>query len=135
MLWNSERNVVANTMSKWKKWLFWGKYKLQWRLSLHHSSTIWGQRLNRKRHVMIKSHDKENKHNHALAAHIRIGNFKWCKCGHCKNKAKEIDILFCREIDVMLIASAKIPEHEGSILPTSFYGQLPYQSHVLALST
>ena len=36
----------------------------------------------------------------------------------------------------MLIASTKIPEHEGSISPSSFYGQLPdYKSHVSALST
>ena len=34
----------------------------------------------------------------------------------------------------MLIASVKIPEHEGSILFSSFYGQLPdYWSHVFTL--
>ena len=44
--------------------------------------------------------------------------------------------LCCREVDTMLIASAKIPEREGSILLSSFYGQLhDYQSHVLNLST
>ena len=32
------------------------------------------------------------------------------KCGHCKNEAREIDCLCCREVDAMLIASAKIPE-------------------------
>ena len=35
-------------------------------------------------------------------------------------------------IQCMLIAPAKIPECEGSISPSSFYGQLPgYQPHVL----
>ena len=56
---------------------------------------------------------------------IRIGNLDWCKCGHCKNEAIEIDCLFCREVDVMLIALAKMPECEGSISPFSFYGHLP----------
>ena len=36
---------------------------------------------------------------------------------------------------VLFIASSKIPEPEGSISPSSFYGQLPdYQSHVLIYS-
>ena len=36
----------------------------------------------------------------------------------------------------VLLASAKIPERNGSIMSCSFYGQLPdYQSHVLALPT
>ena len=49
-----------------------------------------------------ESHEKETKHIHDSAAyllHIRLGNLNWCKCGHCKNEAKE-----------MLIASAKIPK-------------------------
>ena len=46
------------------------------------------------------------------------------KCGHCKNEAREIDHRCCREIDVMLIVSAKIPEREESISPSSFYGHL-----------
>ena len=34
----------------------------------------------------------------------------------------------------MFITSAKVPEHEGSISPSSFYGQLPdYWSHVFSL--
>ena len=34
----------------------------------------------------------------------------------------------------MFIASAKIPEHEGSISPSSFHGQQPYYwSHVFSL--
>ena len=57
--------------------------------------------------------------------HFRIGNLDWCKCGHCKNEAREIDCVCRREMDAMLIASAKIPEREGSISPCSFYGQLP----------
>ena len=30
-----------------------------------------------------------------------------------------------QETNITLIASAEIPEREGSILPCSFYGQLP----------
>ena len=47
------------------------------------------------------------------------------KFGYCKNEAREIDCLCCREVDAMLIALAKIPEYEGSISPPSFYGHLP----------
>ena len=47
------------------------------------------------------------------------------KCGHSKNETREIDYLCCREVDAMLIASAKIPEYEESISPSSFYGHLP----------
>ena len=39
--------------------------------------------------------------------------------------SKKIVCLGCREVDAIVIASAKIPECEGSILPSSFYGQLP----------
>ena len=53
-----------------------------------------------------------------------------------KNEANETDGLYCRDVDVMLICSAKISEHKRSISPFSFYVQLPdYQSHVPALST
>ena len=65
---------------------------------------------------------------HVLAddlLHFRIGNLDWCKCGHGKNEAREIDCLCCREVDTILIALAKISVHEGSISPSSFYGQLP----------
>ena len=75
-----------------------------------------------------ESHEEETKHIHASAAdllHIRIGNLDWCKCGHCKNEVEEIDFLSCREEDAMLIASTKIPEHEGSISSCSCFGQLP----------
>ena len=57
--------------------------------------------------------------------HIRIGNLDWCKCEYCKNEAKEIDCLGCREVNTMLIAmliaSAKIPEREESISPCRYY--------------
>ena len=46
------------------------------------------------------------------------------KCGYCKNEAREIDCLCFREVDAILIASAKIPEREGSISLSSFYGYL-----------
>ena len=39
-----------------------------------------------------------------------------------KNEAREIDCLCCGEVNAMLIASAKIPEHQGSISPCRFYG-------------
>ena len=56
---------------------------------------------------------------------MRIGNLHWCKCRHCKNEAREKDCLCCREVDAMLIASAKIQERKGSISPFSFYAELP----------
>ena len=68
---------------------------------------------------------KKTKHIHASAAdllQIRIRNLDWCKWGHCKNEAREIDCLCCREVNAMLIASAKIAKHEGSITPGRFYG-------------
>ena len=55
----------------------------------------------------------------------RIGNLDCYKCGHCKNEAREIDCLCCREMGAKLIASAKILEREGSISLSRFYGQLP----------
>ena len=47
------------------------------------------------------------------------------KCGHCKIEGREMDSLCCREVDAMLIGSAKIPEYKGSISSFSFYGHLP----------
>ena len=44
------------------------------------------------------------------------------ECGHCKNKVREINCLRCREVDAMLIASAKIQECEGRILYPAFIG-------------
>ena len=52
----------------------------------------------------------EPKHIHASAAdllHIRIGNLDRCKCGHCKNEAREIDCACCRKVDAMLIVWLK----------------------------
>ena len=67
---------------------------------------------------------KKTKHIYASAAdllHIRIGNLNWCKCGHWKNEAREIDCLSCTEMNAMLIASAKVLEREESISPCRFY--------------
>ena len=72
-----------------------------------------------------KKKQKKTKHIHASGAnllHIRIVNLDWRKCGHRKNEAREIDCLCCREVNAMLIASAKILEREGSISPCRFYG-------------
>ena len=55
-----------------------------------------------------------------LIYYIRIGNLDWCKCGHCKNETREIDCLCCREVHAMLTASAKNPDHKGSISSSSF---------------
>ena len=46
------------------------------------------------------------------------------KGGDSKSKAREIDCLSFRELDAMLIASAKIVEREGRISSSSFYGHL-----------
>ena len=42
-----------------------------------------------------------------------------------QKQAREIDCLCCREVDAMLITSAKIPECEGNISLSSFHGHLP----------
>ena len=47
------------------------------------------------------------------------------KSGYCNNEARYIDCICCRELDTMLIASAKIPEGEGRISRSSFYEHLP----------
>ena len=57
----------------------------------------------------------------SIKLHIRIGNLNWCKCRHCKNEAREIDCLCCREAHAMFIASAKIPVREGSTSTFNFY--------------
>ena len=86
-----------------------------------------------------ESHENETKLIYNSAAdllHIRKRNLNWYKFGHCKNEAREIHCPCCRQVDVILIASAKIWELEGSIWPSSFYRQLHnYELHVLALST
>ena len=35
---------------------------------------------------------------------------------------REIDFLWCKEMDAMLVAATKILEREKSISPSSFYG-------------
>ena len=58
-----------------------------------------------------ESHKEKMKHIHASGAdllHVRIGNIDCCKRKHCKNEARETDFLCCREVNAMLIASAKI---------------------------
>ena len=74
------------------------------------------------------------KHIYASAAdllHIGVGNLNRCKCGHCRNEAREIDCLYCREIEVdaMLIISAKIQKCEVSISPPAFMGYCSTISH------
>ena len=55
---------------------------------------------------------------------IRIGSLNCFKWGIAKT-IREIVCLCCREVDAILIGSGKIPEHEESILSSSFYGHLP----------
>ena len=55
---------------------------------------------------------------------ISIGNLN-CSKWRIAKTIREIVCLCCREVDAILIGSGKIPEHEGSILPSSFYGNLP----------
>ena len=52
------------------------------------------------------------------------------KCRHCKNEARERDCLCCRDVDAMLIASAKIIEYEETISPS---GVCPTISHTFSL--
>ena len=47
------------------------------------------------------------------------------KSGYCNNEARDIDCICCRELDAMLIASAKISDGEGRTSPSSFYEHLP----------
>ena len=57
--------------------------------------------LNSKKTCGKEIHEKETKPIHPSAAdllHTGIGNINWCKCGHCKNKVREIDCLSCREV-------------------------------------
>ena len=58
-----------------------------------------------------ESHENETKLIYNSAAdllHIRKRNLNWYKFGHCKNEAREIHCPCCRQVDVILIASAKI---------------------------
>ena len=31
----------------------------------------------------------------------RVGNLEWCKCGECNIEKREIDCLFCQEVDAL----------------------------------
>ena len=67
---------------------------------------------------------KQTKHIHPSAANFlynRIGNLYSCKCGHCKNEAREVDCLYCKG-ECNAFASAKILEREENISPCRFYG-------------
>ena len=71
-------------------------------------------------------HNKETKYIDASAASLfHTGNLDRCICEHCKNEARETDCLHCRGVDAMLTVLAKISEYEESMLPSSYYGQLP----------
>ena len=79
-------------------------------------------------------HHKKNKHIHASAADllhysIRIGNLDWCKFGHYKNEAGEIDFLCCRKVDTMLIASVKFQSAREISRHPAFMGICPTISH------
>ena len=79
-----------------------------------------------------EGHEKETKHIHTSAVdllHIRIGNLDWCKWGHCKNEGREIDNLYCREVDAMLIASTKILKRREASRHPAFMGIHPTISH------
>ena len=112
---------------QWRKWLFWEKYKWQCTLSFHHFSTLSIWAWTEKKHVELRVMRKKlNIFTLQLPVYyILIGNLNWCKCGHCKNEAIEKYCLCCRKVDAKLIALAETPGREGSISPSSFYGQLP----------
>ena len=108
-------NHFSLSLNRKKRVVTRAKRKKLLKLNIRTENPDWNQ-----------SHEKGSKHIHASAGvllHIKLGNLDMCKCGHCKNEVREIDC--CREVDAMLIASAKIPKREGSISPSSFYGQLP----------
>ena len=59
----------------------------------------------------------------------------WCESRELGGRG-EFRILLCNPSGGNLVFMAKIPEREGNILPSSFYGQVPdCQSHVFSLST
>ena len=87
---------------------------------------------NGKKNYGNESYKKETKSIYAIAAsilHIRIGNFDWCKCRHCKNKAREIDCLCCREVDERLIALPKYQSAREASRHLVFRGNCPTISH------
>ena len=52
--------------------------------------------------------------------HIRVENLNCFKYRHCRNEAREIDCLYCREVNAMLIPSAKIQNTRENITSSSF---------------
>ena len=88
----------------------------------------FGLSLNKKKTCGKENQEKECKHIYASAADLlntRIGSLNWFQYRHCKNEVREVDCFYFREVNAVLIALAKIPEHQGSISPSSFYWQLP----------
>ena len=64
-----------------------------------------------------ESHEKKAKHIHASAAdllHIRIGNLDWCKCGNCKNEAREIVFVVERRMQCLLLRLKSRSAREAS---------------------
>ena len=79
---------------------------------------------------------KKNKHIHVTATHllhIRIRNLEWCKCGHCKNKARELDCLCCREVNVMLFFWLKSWSVREASRHADFMGNCLTVSHTCLL--
>ena len=74
----------------------------------------------------------ETKHTHVSAAdllHIRIGNFDWCKWGHCKNEAREIDCLCCRRWMQCLLVRLNSRSAREASRHAAFMGNCPTVSH------
>ena len=59
----------------------------------------------------------------------------WKNANHSAESLNTMNVTTASEEKIVVfIASAKIPEREGSILPSNFYGQLPnYFSHIFSL--
>ena len=79
---------------------------------------------------------KKTKYIYASAAdllHIRIGNIDWCKCVHCKNEAREIDCLCCREVNAMVIVRLKSRSAREASRHVDFTGNGVTVSHTCLL--
>ena len=90
--------------------------------------------LNRKKRVEMRAMEKKQNIftlQLPILLHIRIGNLNCCKCGNCKNEAREKDCLCCREIQVyaMVINLAKTPQCEGNNSPPVLMSYCPTISH------
>ena len=80
---------------------------------------IHGKHLCQRKHLWILRNFQEHLFLHNNSGRLLL------KCGHYESEVREVNCLYCREVDAMLVASAKIREHEGGISPSSFYGNLP----------